>query len=316
MRAKVSIKATKHPAEEEEEEEANTMPVTTTLLNNSLYHHRPHLLFSSSPSSKLPWFRSRLAPRRLRSFGPLSIRSAANAAIHEAADADAGMDPVQRLLMFADECILVDENDRVAGHESKYNCHLMERIEKENLLHRSFSVFLFNSKYELLLQQRSATKVTFPLVWTNTCCSHPLYRESELIEENALGVRIAAQRKLLDELGLYAEDVPVDQFIPLTRMLYKAPSDGKWGEHELDHLLVIVRDVIVHPNPDEVADVKYVNRGQLRELVRKVDAGEDGLKLSPWFRLIVDNFLFKWWDHVEEGTLKQAADIENIHKLT
>ncbi|KAI6695518.1 hypothetical protein NL676_023228 [Syzygium grande] len=95
-------------------------------------------------------------------------------------------------------------------------------------------------------------------------------------------VRIAAQRKLLDELGLYAEDVPVDQFIPLTRMLYKAPSDGKWGEHELDHLLVIVRDVIVHPNPDEVAG-KYVNRGQLRELVRKVDAGEDGLYCHPFF---------------------------------
>ncbi|RZB53326.1 Isopentenyl-diphosphate Delta-isomerase II isoform B [Glycine soja] len=102
--------------------------------------------------------------------------------------ADAGMDAVQRRLMFEDECILVDENDRVVGHDSKYNCHLMEKIEAENLLHRAFSVFLFNSKYELLLQQRSATKVTFPLVWTNTCCSHPLYRESELIDENALGI--------------------------------------------------------------------------------------------------------------------------------
>ncbi|KAL3652088.1 Isopentenyl-diphosphate Delta-isomerase II [Castilleja foliolosa] len=115
--------------------------------------------------------------------------------------ADSAMDAVQRRLMFEDECILVDKNDCVVGHESKYNCHLMEKIESENLLHRAFSVFLFNSEYELLLQQRSATKVTFPLVWTNTCCSHPLYRESELIEENALGVRNAAQRKLLDELG-------------------------------------------------------------------------------------------------------------------
>ncbi|WJZ85896.1 hypothetical protein VitviT2T_005407 [Vitis vinifera] len=229
---------------------------------------------------------------------------------------DAGMDAVQRRLMFEDECILVDENDRIVGHDTKYNCHLMEKIESENLLHRAFSVFLFNSKFELLLQQRSATKVTFPLVWTNTCCSHPLYRESELIDENALGVRNAAQRKLLDELGIPAEDAPVDQFTPLGRMLYKAPSDGKWGEHELDYLLFIVRDVNVNPNPDEVADVKYVSRNDLKELLRKADAGEEGLKLSPWFRLVVDNFLFKWWDHVEKGTLLEAADMKTIHKLT
>ncbi|XP_044483004.1 isopentenyl-diphosphate Delta-isomerase I-like [Mangifera indica] len=229
---------------------------------------------------------------------------------------DASMDAVQRRLMFEDECILVDENDRVVGHENKYNCHLMEKIESLNLLHRAFSVFLFNSKYELLLQQRSATKVTFPLVWTNTCCSHPLYRESELIEEDALGVRNAAQRKLLDELGIVAEDVPVDQFTPLGRILYKAPSDGKWGEHELDYLLFIVRDVKVNPNPDEVANVKYVNREQLKELLRKADAREEGLKLSPWFRLVVDNFLFKWWDHLEKGTLKEVVDMKTIHKLT
>nr|QEY10175.1 isopentenyl diphosphate isomerase 2 [Scutellaria barbata] len=234
----------------------------------------------------------------------------------DVAAADSAMDAVQRRLMFEDECILVDENDHVVGHESKYNCHLMEKIESLNLLHRAFSVFLFNSKYELLLQQRSATKVTFPLVWTNTCCSHPLYRDSELIDENALGVRNAAQRKLLDELGIPAEDVPVDQFVPLGRMLYKAPSDGKWGEHELDYLLFIVRDVSVHPNPDEVQDVKYVNRDELKELLRKADAGEGGLKLSPWFRLVVDNFLFKWWDHVEKGTIKEAADMKTIHKLT
>nr|AAF29973.1 isopentenyl pyrophosphate:dimethyllallyl pyrophosphate isomerase [Adonis aestivalis var. palaestina] len=230
--------------------------------------------------------------------------------------ADAGMDAVQKRLMFDDECILVDENDKVVGHDSKYNCHLMEKIEAENLLHRAFSVFLFNSKYELLLQQRSATKVTFPLVWTNTCCSHPLFRDSELIEENFLGVRNAAQRKLLDELGIPAEDVPVDEFTPLGRILYKAPSDGKWGEHELDYLLFIVRDVKYDPNPDEVADAKYVNREELKEILRKADAGEEGIKLSPWFRLVVDNFLFKWWDHVEEGKIKDVADMKTIHKLT
>lgn len=225
------------------------------------------------------------------------------------------MDAVQRRLMFEDECILVDANDAVVGHDSKYNCHLMEKIESENLLHRAFSVFLFNSKHELLLQQRSGTKVTFPLVWTNTCCSHPLYRESELIEEKSLGVRNAAQRKLLDELGIPAEELPVDEFIPLGRILYKAPSDGKWGEHELDYLLFIVRDVSMNPNPDEVSDVKYVNRDQLRELVKKADTGEDGVKLSPWFRIVVDNFLFKWWDHVDQGSLLEAADMKTIHNL-
>ncbi|KAK3020070.1 hypothetical protein RJ639_004070 [Escallonia herrerae] len=245
-----------------------------------------------------------------------STTTATTTAMGDSAAPDAGMDAVQRRLMFEDECILVDVNDRVVGHDTKYNCHLMEKIESENLLHRAFSVFLFNSKYELLLQQRSATKVTFPLVWTNTCCSHPLYRESELIDENSLGVRNAAQRKLLDELGIPAEDVPVDQFTPLGRMLYKAPSDGKWGEHELDYLLFIVRDVNVHPNPDEVADIKYVNKDQLKELLRKADAGEEGLKLSPWFRLVVDNFLYKWWDHVEKGTIQDAADMKTIHKLT
>ncbi|XP_055834228.1 isopentenyl-diphosphate Delta-isomerase I-like [Solanum dulcamara] len=242
--------------------------------------------------------------------------SAASTTTMADAISDANMDAVQRRLMFEDECILVDENDRVVGHDTKYNCHLMEKIEAENLLHRAFSVFLFNSKYELLLQQRSATKVTFPLVWTNTCCSHPLYREAELIEENALGVRNAAQRKLLDELGIPAEDVPVDQFTSLGRILYKAPSDGKWGEHELDYLLFMVREVNMKPNPDEVAEVKYVNREQLKELLRKADAGEEGLKLSPWFRLIVDNFLFKWWDHLEKGTLKEVIDMKTIHKLT
>uniref|UniRef100_A0A452Z414 Nudix hydrolase domain-containing protein n=6 Tax=Triticinae TaxID=1648030 RepID=A0A452Z414_AEGTS len=129
------------------------------------------------------------------------------------------------------------------------------------------------------------------------------------------GVRNAAQRKLFDELGIQAEDLPVDQFIPLGKMLYKAPSDGKWGEHELDYLLFMVRDVKLNPNPEEVSDVKYVNRDELKRLIKKADDGEGGIKLSPWFRLVVDNFLMGWWDHVEQGTLKEAADMKTIHKL-
>jgi isopentenyl-diphosphate Delta-isomerase len=81
----------------------------------------------------------------------------------------------------------------------------------------------------------------------------------------------------------------------------------------VDYLLFIVCDVNMCPNPDEVADVKYVNREQIKELLKKADAGE--VKLSPWFRLVVDNFLMKWWDHVENGTLLEAADMKTIHKL-
>ncbi|KAF6995914.1 hypothetical protein CFC21_012335 [Triticum aestivum] len=266
---------------------------------------------SRSHSGLLP--RPALAFRGRASFAATAVVMGKAGAV--GAEADAGMDAVQRRLMFDDECILVDEQDNVIGHESKYNCHLMEKIESGHALHRAFSVFLFNSKYELLLQQRSTTKVTFPLVWTNTCCSHPLHRESELIEENCQGVRNAAQRKLFDELGIQAEDLPVDQFIPLGKMLYKAPSDGKWGEHELDYLLFMVRDVKLNPNPEEVSDVKYVNRDELKRLIKKADDGEGGIKLSPWFRLVVDNFLMGWWDHVEQGTLKEAADMKTIHKL-
>ena len=83
----------------------------------------------------------------------------------------------------------------------------------------------------------------------------------------------------------------------------------------VDSILIIVRDVKLQPNPDEVADVKYVNREQLKELIKKADAGEDGVKLSPWFRLIVDNFLMRWWDNVEKGTLSEVVDMETIHKL-
>ncbi|KAL7228146.1 hypothetical protein ACSBR2_006961 [Camellia fascicularis] len=246
---------------------SSSFTLTTTIFPKSPSFFSSYIRSTSTSSSSIlltnpPIFTTTTTTTtRRRTFSPRSSSTSSAAMVDAAAAADAGMDAVQRRLMFEDECILVDENDRVVGHDTKYNCHLMEKIESENLLHRAFSVFLFNSKYELLLQQRSATKVTFPLVWTNTCCSHPLYRESELIDENALGVRNAAQRKLLDELGIPAEDVPVDQFTPLGRMLYKAPSDGKWGEHELDYLLFIVRDVNVNPNPDEeAADMKTIHK--------------------------------------------------------
>ena len=112
-------------------------------------------------------------------------------------------DPTQIKLM-AEQCILVDKEDEILGADTKKNCHLNVNID-QGKLHRAFSVFLFNTKGELLLQQRSSAKITFPDYFTNTCCSHPLYRPEELNGEE--GVRKAAQRKLNHELGIPLEEV-------------------------------------------------------------------------------------------------------------
>lgn len=109
----------------------------------------------------------------------------------------------------------------------------MENINK-GLLHRAFSAFVFRpSDGKLLLQQRATEKITFPDMWTNTCCSHPLDDfPEEKIEEEQLGVRHAANRKLEHELGIPRSQAPIEEFQYLTRIHYLAPSDGKWGEHE------------------------------------------------------------------------------------
>ena len=77
--------------------------------------------------------------------------------------------------MKKDECILLDEKDNVTGSANKYKTHVFSTEQPRGLLHRAFSVFLFDEKGRLLLQQRAKSKITFPLVWTNTCCSHPLH---------------------------------------------------------------------------------------------------------------------------------------------
>jgi isopentenyl-diphosphate delta-isomerase len=136
-------------------------------------------------------------------------------------------DPEQARLM-AEECILVDENDVEIGSDSKKNCHLMSNI-RQGKLHRAFSLFLFDGD-KLLLQQRSAEKITFPSMWTNTCCSHPLFLDSE--RDSVPGVKRAVVRKLQHELGIPAEQVPLDSLLFLTRIHYLAPSNGEWGEHE------------------------------------------------------------------------------------
>lgn len=197
----------------------------------------------------------------------------------------------------------------------------------EGLLHRAFSVFLFDSKNRLLLQQRASEKITFPDMWTNTCCSHPLGVPGETgdeLEAAIQGVRRAAQRKLDQELGIKATGVPLDKFRFLTRIHYKAPSDGKWGEHEsqsfplhtyvgsrsvltarnpVDYILFIKADVDHTPNPNEVKSTRYVYEAELKRMFK-----DENLKFTPWFKLICESMLFEWWEHLDQGLEKYTGE--------
>jgi len=217
----------------------------------------------------------------------------------------------------------------------------MTNIDK-GLLHRAFSVFLFDDQSRLLLQQRASEKITFPDMWTNTCCSHPLGIPGETgsnLPDSIEGVKRAAQRKLDHELGIKREQVPLDKFQFLTRIHYKAPSDGKWGEHEsmwrlrsappsaswlvtwtervmltcasnpVDYILFIKANVDLDINPNEVQDTKYVTADHLKTLFE-----DPTLKFTPWFKLICQSMLFEWWEHLESD-LEKYTNEEQIRRM-
>lgn len=188
----------------------------------------------------------------------------------------------------------------------------MSNIDK-GLLHRAFSVFLFNHENKLLLQQRAEEKITFPDMWTNTCCSHPLAVTSELgsnsgdLEASVRGAKVAAQRKLDHELGIAAKYVPVEKFDFLTRIHYVAPSSGTWGEHEIDYILIIKADPVIEPNLNEVKDTRYVSAQELKEMFK-----DPSLKFTPWFKLICETYLFKWWTDLDNLNKHQETTIQRM----
>ena len=227
-------------------------------------------------------------------------------------------------LMQKDECILLDDRDNVIGHANKYDTHRFSAEKPRGTLHRAFSVFLFDEAGRLLLQQRAAEKITFPNVWTNTCCSHPLFgyeptevdSPADVANASVMGAKRAAVRKLKHELGIEASDVPIEGFKFLTRLHYYAAdviTHGKyaeWGEHEIDYILFIQTTAKIAPNPEEVSDTKYVTLPELQQMM----APSSGLLWSPWFRIIVEQFLVKWWADVRTTiTTDKFVDVKNIH---
>ncbi|KAH0834516.1 isopentenyl-diphosphate delta-isomerase [Fonsecaea monophora] len=233
----------------------------------------------------------------------------------------AGYDEEQIRLM--DEvCIVLDNDDMPIGSASKKACHLMTNIN-QGLLHRAFSVFLFDPQTKkLLLQQRASEKITFPDMWTNTCCSHPLAHPSETgngeLASNIEGAKRAAQRKLHHELGIKSSQVPISDFSFLARIHYLAPSDGTWGEHEIDYILFIEADVTLDINKNEVKDTRWVSPEELRQMFKDVEtqSGKDkALKYTPWFRLICEGMLFHWWEQLVQGKLGEVANETHIRRM-
>jgi len=224
-------------------------------------------------------------------------------------------DPDQ-VKMMEEQIILVDGSDKPLGQHSKEHCHRMTNI-KAGVLHRAFSAFLFNSDGKLLLQQRSGVKITFPLRWTNTCCSHPLATAAEKDEKDNIGVKRAALRKLEHELGIKLGSIKEEEVHHLTRIHYLAQSDqSEWGEHEVDHILFIQKDVQLKPNRNEVAATQWVNADELKALFR--DQEKRALFITPWFHLIAERFLYQWWTDLPK-IIKQrglGADFSaKIYKL-
>ncbi|NVK08540.1 MAG: isopentenyl-diphosphate Delta-isomerase [Tenacibaculum sp.] len=159
-----------------------------------------------------------------------------------------------------EQVILVDQQDNPIG--------LMEKIEahEKALLHRAFSVFVFNDKNELMLQQRAAEKYHSPLLWTNTCCSHQRDGESNIE---------AGKRRLQEEMGFSCELEEVFSFI------YKAPFDNGLTEHEYDHVMIGRFNDKPIVNPEEVASYKWM---PLEEVKNDIENHPE--EYTAWFKII------------------------------
>ena len=160
--------------------------------------------------------------------------------------------------------ILVDENDNQVGLMPKMEAH------EKAVLHRAFSVFVFNEKNELMLQQRALHKYHSPGLWTNTCCSHQRDGESNLA---------AGERRLFEEMGFVTELKETISFI------YKAPFENGLTEHEYDHILVGHYENDPEINTEEVGEWRWMDL----ELVKK-DIKNNPENYTSWFKIIFEKY--------------------------
>jgi len=161
------------------------------------------------------------------------------------------------------QVILVDKEDNPIGLMPKIEAH------QKGLLHRAFSILVFNSEGEMLLQKRSAKKYHTPGLWTNTCCSHQVEGED---------IQIGLSRRLKEEMGL---DIPY--FKKAFHFIYRSDFDNGLTEYELDHVYYAHSDVKPDPNPEEVGDWKYVRLAEVQSSVAKTPH-----LYTPWFKILLD----------------------------
>ena len=166
--------------------------------------------------------------------------------------------------MKEEQVVLVNEKDEKIGLMPKQEAHV------KGVLHRAFSVFIFNSKNELMLQQRAFEKYHTPGLWANTCCSHQRDGESSIE---------AGKRRLMEEMGFTTDLKETTTFI------YKAPFDNGLTEHELDHILVGSYEADPKINPEEVASWKWMDLEEVRD-----DIKNNPDIYTPWFKIIFDKF--------------------------
>ncbi len=163
-----------------------------------------------------------------------------------------------------EEVILVDESDTAIGSMEKMEAH------KKGLLHRAFSVFIFNGDGKLLLQQRALTKYHSAGLWTNSCCSHPRPNENLLT---------AAKRRLFEEMGLDTE------LIYKTAFVYRSSFDNGLIEHEYDHIYVGVTEKDPIINKEEVEAYAWKNIDAIK---KEIEIFPD--KFTTWFKIALNKF--------------------------
>lgn len=203
--------------------------------------------------------------------------------------------------MMTECCILVDTSGNSIGSETKLNCHY-----GKGLLHRAFSVLIFDNESRLLVQQRSGDKITFPSVWANTCCSHPLDIPGEN-GEIVSGVMKAAKRKLHQELGIQQEDLSLIEFRHLGSFHYECRWNAEWIEREIDHVLVaVVNHLNINPNPNEISSIKWVEGSEIKDMMSGVGFWQDQI-VAPWFRLLWNEFIDEHYPDVSDAPHKDGV---------